>query len=100
MLKLYAGVLSERHQITKQKPVCGMDFVLVALRLFQVARSHRMAGKRQRHVDATPIVATPAPLLRSGPVRLGRLTVIEEKTRIPFQGPQIVLVSENERSPD
>src|SRR5262245_11011039 len=89
-------VLAERHQVTQQKPVGGMNFVFVALRLLPAARASRLSGEVQGHVQSAPIISATAPFLGSSAISLGCLAVVEEKAGIPLQGPELVPMREDE----
>ncbi len=100
MLEADAGVAAERHQVGEQKAIGRLDFVLGVLGRGRVRRADRMAGKRQGHGLATPIVAAAAPFLGPGSLCLWRLTVVEEETGITFQRAELGVFGKDERSAD
>src|SRR6266849_5075569 len=79
------GVSPERHEVGQQKSVRRFDLVLVISRFQLIARAHGMAGKRQRHVLSSPIIAAPAPFLGAGAVSLRREAVVEEEPWITLK---------------
>ena len=89
------GVFSERHQVGQQESISRLNFVFFILRLFLVARAHRMAGERQRHVTSTPVIPAATPFLGAGAISLRRLAVIEEKTRVTFQRVEVGAIGKN-----
>src|SRR2546429_8565738 len=79
-------VFAEWHQIRQQKAVSGLDFIVVVFRFLRVASAGGVAGERERHVLAAPIIAAAAPFFGAGALGLRALAVIKEKSRVAFQG--------------
>src|SRR5438067_13367177 len=79
------GAFSKRHQVAQQKAVGGLDFVLVTFCFFGIASAGRVPGKGQRHIQAAPVIPSPAPFLSSGALCLGSLAVIEKETWIALE---------------
>src|SRR4051812_11758805 len=84
MLEADARVLTEWKQIRQQEAIGRFDLVFFRLRFLRRLRAARMSRERQRHVLSAPVIASAAPLLRSRRLPLRRLTIIKEKSRIPF----------------
>ena len=59
-----------------------------------------MAREGKRHILAAPVVTATAPLLRAGPLGLGRLAVVEKEAGIAFERAEVGLVREDERGAD
>src|SRR6185312_3632495 len=97
MLQANNGILSERHQIRKQKTVAGFNLVLAIESRLRRSRADGMAHERQCHIEPAPIIAAAAPLFGPGALRLRRQAVIKKEPRIALQSSQISGVRKDER---
>ena len=97
VLELDAGVLSERHEVGQEEPVGRLDLVLGVRGSGGAGSADGVPGKRERRrLASIPVVATAAPLLRARPLGLGRLAVVEEESRVPFERREHGVVGERE----
>src|SRR5579863_10331672 len=76
MLQLNPRILAEGHQVGQQEAVGGLDLVFRTDGRGGVPGAGGMAGKRNSHVLASPVVASPAPFLRAGALGLRRAAVV------------------------
>src|SRR5690242_5576478 len=83
------GVLAKRHEVGEEKAVSRLDFVFSAHSASGVTTAGRLAGERQRHIAAAPVIAAAAPFFRACALCLRRLAVVKEEARVPFQGTEI-----------
>src|SRR5437867_703401 len=86
VLELDAGVFPEGEKVGEEEAVGGFEFVVVAFRFFGRWRATGMTREGQGHVSSSPVIAAAAPFFGAGALGLGRLAVVEEETRIAFEG--------------
>ena len=82
MLQADDSVFTERHQVSEEKPVGGLDHVVGTLGFLRSSRAHGMPREGKSHIESTPIIPASCPLFRAGAVSLGRQAVVEEKPRV------------------
>src|ERR1044071_4510680 len=70
------GAVAEGHQVGEQETIGGFNPVLVVECLLCVAGPDGVAGERESHVPAAPVVAPAAPFLRARSVSLRGLAVV------------------------